>query len=209
MISLITPTRGDRPKFLDKCVQDHKNNNLAEHLLINYPPLSSAFDLTQRVRKGINLSAHDNVSIIEDDDYYPFEYTYFIDCKLDNYDVVGYPYTWYYNIVTRRYEMFRHPGRSSLFCTSFRKSVLKGFVWPKDDEPFLDIYLWRYLIREKKVYWATEKNPMPIGIKHGIGKCGGRGHVMNLKHSDPNMEWLRDHVGKDSFDFYQSLGPDG
>jgi hypothetical protein len=46
-----------------------------------------------------------------------------------------------------------------------------------------------------------------IGIKHGVGLCGGGGHknTMWYKNEDPGMKWLASHVDKKSLEFYKSI----
>jgi len=57
--------------------------------------------------------------------------------------------------------------------------------------------------------WAQRRGTMretkAIGIKHGIGKLGGRGHSMTMKYSDANWGWLEKNVDADAFTFYKSI----
>ena len=48
---------------------------------------------------------------------------------------------------------------------------------------------------------------MPIGIKHGIGLCGGSAHTVNFPFDidDKKLYWLKQNVRKESFEFYKSM----
>ena len=78
------------------------------------------------------------------------------------------------------------------------------FPWPADHTVFFDIKLWEYAMWGNfKVKLETE-NPL-LGIKHGIGKCAGKAHRMELENHDPNLEWLKGFVDKEAFNFYTDL----
>lgn len=173
--------------------------------LMNDRPTSDQPDLVPRIRKGVELAKRDGFEwafIIEDDDYYPYDYFQQVG-DLSDYDFVGFNTTTYYNLRNQTYETMSHRGRSSLFCTGFRISALEKFNWPKDNTTFLDIRLWEFANREGRIK-LIENNPC-LGIKHGVGKCGGKAHRMTLKNSDPNAEFLRYSVDNDAFDFYTDL----
>lgn len=215
----ITPTRGDRDQFIDNLY----NSRLKQWEAMKYPnglridinsyaPKTKANDLTFRIKECFinNKSSenHHSFSIIEDDDYYPLNYIDIITEKLKGYDCIGFDWTYYYHIGTKRWKKIHHPGRSSLFTTSFRSDCLNDFKWPADDYLFLDIKIWEHFKKERfSVYWVSEKECRPIGIKHGIGKTGGMGHTRShtFPNYDPNMLWLRQRVDKQSLDFYKSL----
>ena len=204
----ITPTRGgDRPALLENCVNQIKRMGCRMNsYIINYPPKSSAADLVPRVRHGIELARRDGFEyafIIEDDDAYPPDY---FSRFTPGYDFYGFDSTVYYNIRNRTFSgVDRHPNRASLFCTGFRIKALDRFVWPPDDFIFLDIKLWEYAtLYHKRVQLIGGDNPC-LGIKHNIGKVGGKGHKGQQRHTDPDFNWLRAHVEKDSFEFYKNL----
>ena len=93
-----------------------------------------------------------------------------------------------------------HPKRASLMNTLIKCDA--QIDWPKDEEVFLDLNLWKQL--EGKTF-----NPafmISIGIKHGQGLCGGRGHSsMNYNNDDPDWDYLKKHVDPESFKFYSSI----
>lgn len=167
---------------------------------VDYSPKSDRFDLTERIKYGVNEVLNkgiDNVFIIEEDDYY--EPDYFETMRLGTNDFVGCNQTTYYNIQNKTWQTMEHRGRASLFHTGFKISALNGFRWPSDDHVFLDIVLWQHA---KNAKFVEQK---AIGIKHGIGLCGGRGHKMTMKNSDPDFNWLSQHVEKEALEFYKSL----
>jgi hypothetical protein len=206
----ITPSRGDRPELLNFCFKQLKKMNGGFHVnngyIMNERPLSDEVDLVPRIKAGIEMAKKDGfewVFIIEDDDYYCSDYfSRFGD--LNGVDFVGYSSTVYYNLRNRTCEVLKHPGRSSLFCTGFRISALDNFSWPNNNTTFLDIRLWEYANRYNKRIRLIEDNPC-LGIKHGLGKCGGKGHRMNLKNQDNNLHFLESFVDGEAFQFYKQL----
>jgi len=195
----ITPDRGDRPQFLEFC--KHQLGRMVtkpdKSYFISTTPTNDSFDLVKRVKLGIQLAKQDGFDlcfIIENDDFYPADY--FDDMPDGN--LIGTEKTTYYNLRNNTFQEFTHLKRSSLFTTGFKISALGGFNWPADDYPNLDMRIWaqrRGTMRETKA----------IGIKHGIGKLGGRGHSMTMKYSDANWGWLEKNVDADAFTFYKSI----
>jgi len=200
----ITPTRGDRPELLKFCKRQLARMEVkpTASYFIDYKPKGSEIDLVPRIREGIFQSESegiDMVFIVEDDDFIPSNYFN----NIPDADFIGTPETWYHNLRNKTYQVFNHPGRSSLFTTGFRISALDKFLWPKDDERFLDIALWKYANKaKKKITW---RDTSAIGIKHNIGLCGGKGHVMRLKNSDNDLSWLKEHVDSEAYEFYKTL----
>lgn len=198
----ITPTRGDRSKFVEHLAWQISRMTIKPDswYIIDHLPKSSSFDLTWRIKEGIKMAkadGFDEVFILEDDDFYAPDY--FHSMFLGSYDFVGANQTTYYNLKNRTWQVMAHPKRASLFHTGFRISALHSFEWPADDYVFLDIPLWQYAKNAKFVPSSA------IGIKHGIGKVGGAGHRMRMKNSDPQMKWLEQNVDAESFEFYQTL----
>jgi hypothetical protein len=205
----ITPTRGDREKLVNNCILQMETQSLRPEkcILVNYKPIDDNVDLTKRIKRGCEVIQGGTIAIIEDDDYYPPNYIELITERLKNADVVGFNFTYYYHIKTNRWDKFSHPGRASLFCTAFKSAAIEGFNWPTDDYLFLDIKLWQYFTTRKfKIAWITEEECSPIGIKHNIGKTGGKGHTHSggFKNHDPNWGWLTDKVGS-KVEFYKGV----
>lgn len=204
-IAAITPTRGDRPQFVEHCkyLMQQQTRRPDKHYIIDYPPINNNCDLIPRIKKGIELAKADGMDyifIIEDDDYYSTDY---IREEVKHYDIVGEDTTIYYHL-KNGFKLMEHPNRSSLFCTAFKINALNNFNWPPDNEPFLDLHLWQYAINSlnHNLHYITGA----IGIKHGIGKCGGNGHNPQIIHYTPKpiTELI---TCKKSIEFYNSLTP--
>lgn len=176
---------------------------------VDHPPHDNQFDLVPRFKKGLQIARDygiDNVIVVESDDFYSRDY--YKNFDFDQYDFMGWATTTYYNIRQRTWQTNYHggaDGHSSLCCTAFKISSLDGFVWPPDNYLWLDILLWKFARQrgKRRILFETE-NPV-IGIKHGVGRYGGKGHVMNLKNHDPELKWLKDHVDETAFEFYSNL----
>lgn len=204
----ITPDRGDRGELFKFCIKQLSKLNGGlppmNAYLMNDKPISEQVDLVPRIRKGVDLAKRDGfewIFIIESDDYYPADYfSQFGD--LSGYDFVGFSDTTYYNLRNQTYETMQHPGRSSLFCTGFRIAALEMFNWPKDHTAFLDTRLWEYAQRHRVKLISGNKC---VGIKHGIGKCGGKAHRNVLKMKDPDLQFLKENVDNEAFVFYADL----
>lgn len=201
----ITPSRGDRPQLLEFCKHQLSRMTVkpTESYFIDTKPLSGEVDIVWRVRAGIvnaKLAGIDKVYIIEDDDYYPADY--FERMTLGDSDIIGCPYSFYYNLKNRTYQQMVHMNRSSLFCTAFSiKAVDLKFRRFKVNSPNLDIALWNESKKMKRKFYDSGA----VGIKHGIGLCGGRGHKAHLKFEDKNMDWLKANVDNEAFEFYKGL----
>lgn len=203
----ITPSRGDRPQFLEFCKHQLSRMTLKpdKSYFIDYPPTDDRKDLVPRIKKGIELAqadGFDKVYVIEDDDFYPPNY--FERMEMDGFDFIGCNRSLYYNISNRTYEYLYHPDRASLYCTGFKISALKGFQWPEHQAIFLDLKLWRHAKRQnRKVHLKSD--PIGVSIKHGIGLSGGSGHRRYLKREDKELEFLKSVVDKEAFEFYVNL----
>lgn len=205
----ITPDRGDRPEFTEFCRHQLSRMTVKpDHsYFIDYPPVSKGVDLIERFEKGVKKAKADGfdyVYIIENDDYYPanyFEIMHFGYPDGLQYDIVGIPFSHYYHIGNRRHQLMNHPKWSSLFCTGFKTNVIEGFDYSCKH---LDVSIWEYIratSRSRKLVYDI----LPIGIKHGIGLCGGIGHTMKLKNEDKDMSWLKSHIDSDAWTFYNTL----
>lgn len=172
---------------------------------IDYPPKSDAVDLVERIKKGVELAKADGfdiVFILESDDYYPADH--FRNFNRYDYTFWGSEETTYYNLKSRTYSYFHHPGRSSLFTTGFKISALNGFPWIAPKNRFLDIALWEFAERSllpRQILATTQA----IGIKHNLGLCAGKGHTIRGKNNDEDLQWLKQYVDKEAFEFYSDL----
>lgn len=207
-VAVVIPDRGDRPKFLRQCKKMLKRQTRKPDAvyLMNFGPTSSAFDLTKRVRLGFEKAKRngfDCVLIIENDDYYSEDYIETMVSKwqeLGRPNLLGIDSTTYYHLKKRAWRTMDHKNRSSLFTTLI--SCKAEFDFPSDNEVFLDLYLWGVL---KGKTFSTDKK-LAIGIKHGVGKCGGKGHSTFIyTENDPYMSQLEKWTDENSFIFYINL----
>ena len=199
----ITPSRGDRPEFLEFCKYQLSRMTITpdKSYFIDHPPIDDRKDLISRVRKGVEAAKRegfDKVYIVEDDDLYPANY--FERMEFDT-DFVGCNRSLYYNINNRTYEYLHHPYHSSLYCTGFKISALNGFQWPKPQAIFLDLKLWRFAARNNKRV-TLHHDSIGVSIKHGIGLVGGSGHGRTFIRSDQDLEFLKSQTDPAAFDFY-------
>lgn len=202
--AVIIPDRGDRPDFTKFCLQqlDRMTVKPSEIVHVDFQPVDDSFDLVERVHFGtmaVEGMGIDLAFIIENDDYYPADYfERFGDMSAD---IFGDDMTFYYNIKLKSFSNYYHPGRSSLFTTGFRLSAFKTFQWGGDQ--FLDLRLWSWANEQKlKTRFSSGGT---VGIKHGIGLCGGKGHKMKLKNTDFNYKWLSKMVDVEALEFYKEM----
>lgn len=205
----ITASRGgERKEFFEFCLKQLNKLNggpPTNAYLMNERPTSNEVDLIPRIKKGIELAKRDGFEycyVIEDDDYMVPDY--FQRMTTEDYDFIGYQDTVYYHLKSKTYGTFKHPHRSSLFTTAFKISALDGYVWPPDNYIFLDVNLWKWANEKKKKIKLLKNNPC-LGIKHGVGKTGGKGHRMTFVNKDKNLSFLRSRVNEEAFEFYTKL----
>jgi len=205
--AIITPTR-DRPKMLEFCKYQVSKFTIQpeKHYIIDYPPVSTDVDISERVCLGVEMAKRDGIDlvfIVEDDDFYPFDYIERFR-YLSDYQFFGSIRTTYYSLKNRTHQEFIHPSRSSLFTTGFRISAIDKFVWPKTAN--VDVVLWEYVFKYCKYDVGAIPKTGALGIKgHGIGKTGGNGHNKKFSVIDPGYTWLKQTVSKEAFEFYMSL----
>jgi len=209
MIGIVIPTRGDREVFLNQCMKMLGNQTMpADKIcIVNEEPKSDAKDITYRFKKGFkNLfdQGCEVVFLIEDDDYYCNDY---IKVMYNNWLVAGKPQifglgnTTYYHLKRKCYTTMDHPRRSSAFSTMVTKDVM-NIDWPADDYPFLDLELWKQL---KGITFKTN-NPIAVGIKHGVGLCGGSGHNETFRYeNEDNDHSFLEYATQKEFKFYKNL----
>jgi hypothetical protein len=208
VIGVLIPDRNDRPDFLNHCLSMIRKQTLkVNHIqLVNYPARTKDFDLTQRVRFGVEVlkeAGCDCILIMENDDWYSEDY---IETMVNAWvnenkpDIFGTEYTFYYHLHKRAYNLLEHKSRASLMNTLISSSAVIKF--PPDNEVYLDLFLWKEL--KGKTFKPIK--PIALGIKHGVGLCGGNGHnSMRYKNEDQNLTVLKNFVDSDSFQFYKKI----
>lgn len=227
MIHLLTADRQDRQLLLGHCNAQVEGMKCAgyggfRHWVINEEPRNQRPDLTARIQKGFNevnqwridaddyrrrnnqdhdFDGPDWIFIVENDDYYPADYLAAFIPYMRGFDFIGSDRTIYYNLRNRTWEETHHPNHSSLFCTAFRVSAMADFKWHQAHPVFLDLDIWKYARRFRRKFIDTGA----IGIKHGMGLCGGKGHVQVFPNKDPDLTWLQSRVDPASFEFYSKI----
>lgn len=218
-ICILTPDGADRPEFLKHCCyQASRQTVKAKHIVLSRKPTPGKPDLTAKIRAGALMAYEQGFkycAVMENDDYYPDNY---IETILNwDFDLWGIAQTIYYNIALRKYQYFAPEGRSSLFMTAFRTEFILDYPWPADTEVYLDLHLWSHYnlqFNEQSLTANTVLLPpdqvteTPIGIKHGIGYCGGNGHHDSEMYlnSDPNLQWFNTNMHrKESRAFYADI----
>ena len=208
---LIIPTRGDRPKLIERCKFQIKRQTLQPEVTIwiNDPPVPNVKDVTKRYRLGIERATklgYDFAVFWEDDDWYHPQYLEWLINGWNSNgkpDLFGVGETYYYNINVDGKKHMKHTNRTSAFCTMV-KLPFKG-TWPADNYPYLDLHLAK---KHKVVTQGFTDKIYAIGIKHGIGMSGGGGHRESFKWDSigqTSKDWLKNHLSVDDLKFYDSI----
>lgn len=214
-IGVIIPDRGDRPELLKNCLRMLKAQTIqpVELALVDHAPNSENCDITERYRIGYDLLRNkklDVIALIENDDWYSPEY---LATMISHWITHGKPtifgtnYTYYYHIKLFQYFTMYHDTRSSAMSTLIKPDMY--FPWCPDHEPFTDIYLWHKFGYQGVGTIFKPVKPICMGIKHGVGLCGGKSHVDRLnryEHLDTDKSFLQNIMKEDpeSLDFYSN-----
>lgn len=206
-VGVIIPDRGDRPELLNHCLHMMRNQTRKPDIIevVNFKSKSNDFDLTERVRKGFNKLKKecDCVLIIENDDWYSCDYINIMINAWEDMarpDLLGTSYTYYYHVFKQEYRKIEHPRRASLMNTLINCNA--HIEWCEDNDVFLDLHLWKSLAG----ITITPTIPISMGIKHGIGLCGGSGHnAMRYENKDFDYKFLSDIVDEKSLILYKNL----
>lgn len=200
--AVIIPTRGDRNKFLDHAIEMINGQTVKPEdvVIVDFEPDGDVLDLTERYRKGYEMAkGYDVVIPWEDDDYYQPTYLETV-LKLweqhPELELIGAKHTTYYHIFNKKYKVIPTKAHSSMMNTSIKGGL--DIDWPADNTVFLDLLLWGSM--KGKLF---DFGDQCVGIKHGVGVCGGRGHSSNLCDvADPDGRYLRQLTDQESFEFY-------
>lgn len=204
----IIPNRGnDRKLFVEWQKQRAIDMGYDFVYVVDYLPKSDAVDIYERISVGVELAKYDNVdycSIIESDDYYHLNYLQSIKTRMTpNVELLGINCTTYYHIFSTGWRRMSHPGRSSLFCTTFKTSSFDSL--PKVTD-YIDITWWRFA-NEGKITHQLINDDLAIGIKHGnvFGRVGGIGHTMIYTKYDMQMKMLKGLLDAEAFEFFLGI----
>jgi len=213
-IAVLIPDRGDRPHFTANCMALVGEQTLqpVKILHVNEPPKTQAADITYRYRVGYNILSNltdvDLIAFIENDDYYAPNYLETMAAhwiEQGRPELLGTCYSWYYHIGLLKYTKLEHYTRSAAMNTFIVPGL--QIKWCADSEPYTDMHLWVNCPEIKKAI-VNPEHIISLGIKHGVGKCGGGSHVDRLnkyKHDDGLMEWLFSNVADKFHSFYANL----
>ena len=210
-VSVIIPTTGERPQFVDHALrmvsrQTYRDNIIETTVVQNADKTRPT--LVENVRKGYEEAEGDLVVIWEDDDYYRDDY---IETMVKSWEpgleVLGVNHSTYYHLGALKLRTMIHPDRSSLMNTVL-KAKLTEIPW--DGDIFLDMRIWK-AVHDKVLKGKLINEQKAIGLKHGIGRSGGRAHdpdffIPNKSQDDPDMNFLRGFIGdREILAFYLSI----
>lgn len=209
-VGIIIPDRNDRPELLANCIRMVEAQTLKPTIieLVNDRPKNDNRDITMRYRLGykrLRNKGLDIIAFIENDDWYSPLYLHtMVNSWIENRrpQLFGTNYTIYFHMMLQRYFTMNHDDRSSAMNTFIIPDM--KFPWCPDNEPYTDMYLWLSL--KKKIinkYIYDPKQILSIGMKHGIGKCGGRSHVDRLnRYRHDGKALLKQTLDPISYKFY-------
>lgn len=210
--TIITPTRNERPNLLNlrhsyvKRMIEYSNSE--GHIFVNdlvidtslLPIKPNTIDLWDRIKIGFLQALNtktEAVIIIEDDDWYAPNHISTILNNLSGNNITGPNQTIYHNPLENRMMHINHPNRSSLCSTALSITGIKLALKLNYPNAFVDLQFWKN-ITTPNAYQSDQ--PTVIGIKHGIGKCGGKGHNENfLKQLDKDNNWLKSIIPNDDY----------
>ena len=204
-VGIIIPDRGDRSKLLNNSLRMLCDQSLKPIIVevVDDKPISDKPDITWRYRMGYDRLRNKGLDIIafwENDDWYSPDYLRYMTDKWVEHgkpDLFGTNHTIYYNIKIKKYFEMLHDQRSMAMNTLIKPDM--NFEWCPDYEPFTDLHLYRTLnyktFKPDKLY--------SLGIKHGIGKLGGRSHVDRLhRYKFQDNGFLKRTLDPISYEFY-------
>lgn len=208
-LAVLIPDRGDRPEFMKNCLRMLKAQTLQPDIIevMNDPPENDFCDITRRYRIGYDRLRNKGITLIammENDDWYDPAYLEFMvkQWKLNGWpNIFGTRYTIYYHIGLFRWMKMNHHTRSSAMATFIRADL--SLTWCNDTEPYTDAYLWSTI--KGGVTIDPGKKLICIGIKHGIGMCGGKSHTTSLERyisNDDDHRLLKANMDEESYLFY-------
>lgn len=210
-VATITPTRNNRPLFLNHCkfLISQQTRQPDYIITVDYPPISDSYDIANRYKTGFTEAFNRGCSLAicwEDDDWYSPAYIERMIAeweKAGRPDLLGLDSIICYHIVKKEYQRVPSPNHSSMATTIATSKVL-DVDWGREDNQFIDMHLWSK-IQNKKIINVGET--ISLGIKHGIGKCGSVTHnkwnpSVGVK-PDNDYKYLASVVDKKSLEFYK------
>lgn len=229
-IAVITPTRGDRDIFLEKCKNYVASQTVQpdEFIVIDYEPspvnMSPKLDQIKRVIEGVKIAKNAGcrkIIIMEDDDYYGSNYIENVLNNWENEFMIGGGSINSYHILLKKYlnwksdqQLYKDgkklPIGSTLsqtaFTVDFFENFLRSGMLARNSN--LDVDLWTYA-RAFNFPVKLFDNDSFIAIKHNMSLCAGGMHssldVWEKANEDPELKYLEKTVGKFHVEFYKQL----
>lgn len=245
-VSLLTPT-GGRPEAFKLCETWMKRQTLQPYEWIVVDDFETPTECTMgqkvirrtpywqpkentlqlNLMEGLKAVTGDIVLIIEDDDWYHYNYIknmmkifqkYFDEferCASESLVlnkpslIAGEALTKYYNIRNYSYIVHKNVNHASLFQTGFTADLIPQillYLNMYQRERFFDVILWRELENCHKVMFVNEHS-WSIGIKSHQGRNGlGEGHFQKMKHMDERpFKTLTNWIEKNDIAFFQKI----
>ena len=211
-IGVVTPTRGDRPEFMEMCKLMIRAQSVQPHFqtVVDYAPEIEGNDQRDRVIKGVaeaKAAGCTHVLVMEDDDYYQPDFIEKTLAAWGTEEIIGGFYYDIYHIGARKHihyhgDMDFGTGvkGAPLHSTGFSISawdtfVVSGYLNKKRN---LDDDLWTWA-QDNDITRTWLKEHTVLSIKHGIGKSAGGSHQAsvfdNKGEADPDGEYLASIVG--------------
>jgi hypothetical protein len=175
-------------------------------MVMDDPPLDMRCDITWRYRIGYDRLRNKNfdvIALMENDDWYSPDYLKRMVNewnKVGNPEIFGTDYTIYYHLRLRAYFTMYHDDRASAMNTLI-KPDMEHITWPADHDPYTDMHLWKTL--KGKTFHPDSH--LAIGMKHGVGMCGGMSHTDRFdRFKYPDNGLLLNTIDQESFEFYSN-----
>jgi hypothetical protein len=229
-VGIIIPDRGDRPEFTKNCLRmvdtmkacysgglfSHNASRQIGFYHVIDPATSDKPDITVRYKKAYDAfrgKKFDCLLFIENDDWYSPDY---ISIMIDEWikrgkpDFLGHTYTVYFHLKLQKHFTFHHFERSSAMNTLIKPDL--DLQWPADEDPYTDLFLWQQTTlnhaagapRKFVGEVFTPHKHICLGIKHGVGLCGGANHTTKLhRYTHDNIK-LIDVMDYESYKFYSN-----
>ena len=204
----IIPNRGSERKLFVEWQKQRAYDCGYDHVfVIDYEPRSNAIDIYERIALGVSVAKKVNAdycSIIESDDFYGLDYLDTIKKRIEpQTEIFGINQTIYYHLFSTGWKRMSHPGRSSLFCTTFKTGAFDKLPQVPSSKPYIDIEWWK----DQNVVKQLINDDLAVGIKHGnvFGRIGGNGHIMHYTKYDLHLTLLKGVLDADAFEFFRGV----
>lgn len=216
-VGIIVPDRGDRQEFLNNCIRMIAQQTHTDRFCFVVDPSiikdSDTVDITKRYKLGYKVLSKmkpDVIACMENDDWYSPEYLSYMLTEWEAHgrpDLFGPNCTFYYHLKLKKYFLFRHDDRSMMMSTFIKPGL--DFTWPLDHDPYTDAWLWTRQNGIKNRVTFHPKKMVHLGIKHGVGKLGGRHHTDDgrdslIRYANDDNGFFKNLLDEESYNFYSN-----